>query len=279
MEENKTNAVATATKGEQIVALMKQADQMYLLENAQAIDNAASVVQALSSILTDDYMKDKIMPLMNRNIGFLTDRDPHKGQVPYSMAVVRDCCIDCMLEGVTPIKNHMNIIAGRAYITKEGFTELLGKLSKYDKYQLKYIFMFDSEKTNVSQQDFEAIPCVIKYSLRGEEQEPFKYTAIVNKRGQGSMDMIRGKAERKCKKAFYEYLTGIDLGEGDVTEDIGYTEVSSTTNTMKDAIATKMQNKSKSAIQPTEEDWDKVEQESKDDAADMLKAMFDNNGK
>jgi hypothetical protein len=59
----------------------------------------------------------------------------------------------------------------------------------------------------------------------------FRYVAMVKSNGETSTtDQLRGKAERKCKKAFFEFLTGIDLGDADANEviDVPYTEVSST---------------------------------------------------
>lgn len=42
----------------------------------------------------------------------------------------------------------------------------------------------------------------------------------VAKNNYSSNDQIRGKAERKAKKALYEYITGSDFGDGDETSTV-----------------------------------------------------------
>lgn len=50
--------------------------------------------------------------------------------------------------------------------------------------------------------------------------------ATVKKDDYSSPDQIRGKAERRAKKALYEYITGCDFGEADdqsgTVEDVDY---------------------------------------------------------
>ena len=42
----------------------------------------------------------------------------------------------------------------------------------------------------------------------------------VAKNAYSSNDQIRGKAERKAKKALYEYITGSDFGDGDESSTV-----------------------------------------------------------
>ena len=47
------------------------------------------------------------------------------------------------------------------------------------------------------------------------EKNGFSIIATVKKDDYSSHDQLRGKAERKAKKALYEYITGCDFGDAD----------------------------------------------------------------
>ncbi len=170
-----------------------------------------------------------------------TDRDPSRpdkrtgvAPKPYTRDVVRTCIIDAAANGLLPTGNQFNIISSTMYPTKEGYTALLAKL-KASPMQLVYTFEFDPETKAVSADPtYVAIPCRVGYKTSREDMKGwFRYVAMVKSNGETSTtDQLRGKAERKCKKAFFEFLTGIDLGDADANEviDVPYTEVSSTTS-------------------------------------------------
>lgn len=83
----------------------------------------AKGMQAIRQALTPAVLKD-VMALQGSPLGFRTDRDTAKDG-NYSEAVVRDCIIEATLRGVRLIGNEFNIIAGRLYITKEGYERLV----------------------------------------------------------------------------------------------------------------------------------------------------------
>ena len=218
---------------------MKEAQSLDIVNNVAGAFETAIVVNKLEAVLTDDVMKAVFMPLMNKKIGFLTDRDPSKPTknnphpVPYPISVVRTCIIDAAAVGLLPTGNQFNIISGTMYPAKAGFTALLAKMKQ--SMGLIYSFEFDAETTVKSADpSYVAIPCKVSYKTNREDLKGiFKYVAMVKSNGETSTtDQLRGKAERKCKKAFVEFLTGMDLGEGDpdgAVVDVPYTEVSSTT--------------------------------------------------
>lgn len=215
---------------------MKDAQRLDIVNNVCGAFDAAIIVQKLESILTDEIMDAVFMPLMNKKIGFRTDRDPSRpdkrtgvAPKPYTREVVRTCIIDAAANGLLPTGNQFNIISGTMYPTKEGYTALLAKL-KASSMQLVYTFEFDPETKAVSADPtYVAIPCRVGYKTSREDMKGwFKYVAMVKSNGETSTtDQLRGKAERKCKKAFFEFLTGIDLGDADASEtiDVPYTEV------------------------------------------------------
>ena len=193
------------------------AQSMSLQNNACAAFQAVCVVQQLRTALSDEVMKAVFMPLMNTTIGFRTDKDPnkptkqkdgsYKAPQPYSVEVVRDCLIDAISIGLMPTGNQMNIIAGRMYPTKEGYTALLKKIG------CKYIISVgqDQQKPDAP---FAEIPCKINYDWNGDKGG-YTFIATVKKDSFSSADQLRGKAERRAKKSLYEYLTGCDFGDAD----------------------------------------------------------------
>ena len=228
MEQPKNLPALQESKNEFAMALT-DAINLDIVNNVAGAFDAAIIVARLEAVLSDEVMEKVFMPLMNKKIGFLTDHDPNRPRngvtpKPYSPAIVRTAIIDAASMGLKPTGNQFNIIAERMYPTKEGYTALLKNYSM--QHDLKYIFMFDSSTQPQSTPEWDYIPCVIQYQLNGETQKPFKYTASINKKNGSNVDQMRGKAERKCKKAFYEYLTGNDLGDADAdTVDVTYTEV------------------------------------------------------
>lgn len=204
---------------DEFILACQKAGELQLADNMESAFEAAAVVNTLRALLNEDVVTKYFMPLMGTRVGFLTDRDkPKKGrdgslipQEPYDWQTVRDCLIDAACLGLAPVKNQINIIAGSMYPTKEGFTRLLKKIG------VKY-FIYTSEDKNPPQAQTALIECRVSYEYKNEKKE-FTYKATPKKDGFSSLDQLKGKAERKAKKALYEYLTGTDLGDAD--EDSG----------------------------------------------------------
>lgn len=189
----------------------KEAQGLQIVNNFGAAFTAVNVVSLLRKALTQEVMETVFMPLMNTKIGFLTDRNGQpnsRGEVKplYSVEVVRDAVIDAVAIGLLPTGNQFNIIAERMYPTKEGYTALLRKLG------VKYFIDVSYDKSQT--QGFAEIPCKITYQYNGEKNG-FSIVATVKKDNYSSPDQLRGKAERRAKKALYEYITGCDFGDAD----------------------------------------------------------------
>ena len=189
----------------------KEAQGLQIVNNFGAAFTAVNVVSLLRKALTQEVMETVFMPLMNTKIGFLTDRNGRpnsRGEVKplYSVEVVRDALIDAVAIGLLPTGNQFNIIAERMYPTKEGYTALLRKLG------VKYFIDVSYDKSQT--QGFAEIPCKITYQYNGEKNG-FSIVATVKKDNYSSPDQLRGKAERRAKKALYEYITGCDFGDAD----------------------------------------------------------------
>lgn len=190
----------------------KDASALQIVNNFGAAFTAVNVIALLREALTDEVMKQVFMPLMNTKVGFLTDRNGRprsNGRAPlplYDIPVVRDAIIDAVSIGLLPTGNQFNIIAERMYPTKEGYTALLRKLG------VKYFIDVSFDKGQTP--GFAEIPCKINYEHNGEKNS-FGVIATVKKDDYSSPDQLRGKAERRAKKALYEYITGCDFGDAD----------------------------------------------------------------
>ena len=196
-------------------ALCQEANTLQLADDVSTTFKAAAVVQALRNLFTQELVETHLMPLMGVRIGFLTDRGkPDKsGKMPepYTWQVVRDCVIDAACRGLAPVGNQMNIIAGNMYPTKEGYSALLKRIGA------KYIIS-KSEDKSAPGSPVARIDCKICFEHKGVKSD-FTIIATPKKNQFSSLDQLQGKAERKAKKALYEYLTGVDLGDAD--EDSG----------------------------------------------------------
>lgn len=212
MENNNTpNTVVLDTAKEKFELACKQAQSLQIVDNFGGAFVAAGVVRLLREAMTPEVMNQVFMPLMNTKIGFLTDRngkiDKKTGRArePYTMDTVRDCIIDAAALGLLPTGNQFNIIADRMYPTKEGYTYLLKKMG------VKYVI----EKTYPQMQaQYADVQCRVSYKYK-DEINSFTVKLNIKKDDFSSVEQIQGKAERKAKKALYEYITGTDLGDAD----------------------------------------------------------------
>lgn len=210
--QNPTTLPATIENArKQFELACKSAEGLQTHNNFGAAFQTVNVVSLLRQALTDEVMDAVFMPLMNTKIGFLTD---HTGKArgnrpplqPYGREIVRDAIIDAVTVGLMPTGNQFNIIGERMYPTKEGYTALLRRIG------VKYFIETGYDKSQA--EGFAEIPCKITYSYGGE-RNAFSITATVKKDSYSSPDQIRGKAERRAKKALYEYITGCDFGDAD----------------------------------------------------------------
>lgn len=165
----------------------------------------ANGVMQLQALLTPEMMTP-IMSLQGTSLGFRTDRD---GQNGYPVEIVRNCLIEAVIRGVSPVGNEFNIIASRPYITKEGFGHLLARIDG-----LRYMITPAIPKINGATAEASVN---VRWSYNGKEQEKdLQFSVRVNS-GMGA-DAINGKATRKARAWLYAQVTGMEVGEGDATD-------------------------------------------------------------
>ena len=165
----------------------------------------AQAVNTLRDLLDESVMKN-VMQLQNNALGFLTDRK----DAPYSVNVVRDCLIEAVLQGVSPVGNEFNIISGRAYITKAGMRRKLANVPG-----LSYTITPGLPKTA---DKGAAIVMTIDWTINGKTEHKELPLAVRVNAGMGT-DAIIGKATRKAAAWLYDAVTGISVNEGDISDD------------------------------------------------------------
>jgi hypothetical protein len=178
----------------------------------------AAGISALRKAITNDMMAE-IMPLQGSSLGFRTDKDKDGG---YPLPVVKDCMIEAVLKGAYMVGNEMNIIAGRAYFTKEFYTRKLREFPGLTDLKIKLgvpvlregkAFVSASADWNLDGRPGRLEKAITKVGDRDvDERIPVKVNQGM------SDDAILGKADRKMKKAIYDLLTGSETSDGDVTD-------------------------------------------------------------
>lgn len=178
----------------------------------------ASAIRLISEKIDDSMMKD-IVALQNTALGFRTDK---QGQ-GYPVDVVRQCFVEAVLRGVRVVGNEFNIISGRVYITKEGFSRLVREYPG-----LTELKMTPSVPQLVgggalvgyrSSWKLGGVPGSLARVKEGDEDN--RIPVKVNQ-GMGS-DAILGKATRKMYAAIYGVLTGAGdaVPDGEVDDATG----------------------------------------------------------
>jgi hypothetical protein len=179
-------------------------------ENAFAV---ADAMNELKSSITPPMM-ERFMALQNTALGFRTDCDP-KGRTPkapYSAEVVKDAVIEATLRGVQPVGNMFNILAGRCYITKEGFEYKLKKLEGLSGFKpIIGIAKLVGDKGAI-------VPCAATWQFKGRTDSLSIEIPVRVNEGMG-MDAIQGKASRKFLKRVFEQITGTSIPDGEVGDE------------------------------------------------------------
>ena len=207
---------------------MSEKVKLVLASNVNSIENSLVVANAIGYLresLTPEIMAP-IMSLQGSKLGFKSDRDLVKNSNTgkyekgpgYPLDIVKDCFIEMSLIGLLPTGNMWNIIAGNAYITKEGGTYLLKNMVHGLKYSISY--------TEVNQSDDKLtanVTAVIKWELNGEKRQESVPFPIKSDRFT-TFDSLIGKADRKAKVWLYNQVSGLDISDGDI-EDIPHVEI------------------------------------------------------
>jgi hypothetical protein len=145
----------------------------------------------------------QVMALQGSAIGFKTDKDQGGG---YPESTVRDCLIEATLAGVYPVGNEFNIIAGRAYITKEGMGR---KLRDIDGLSYSILPGVPSMKEGGA-----IVPMNVEWTFKGNSSKRELPICVKVNGGMGA-DAVIGKATRKARAWLYQTVTGSEIPDGE----------------------------------------------------------------
>lgn len=173
-------------------------------------------IARMQDLLSDELMQE-ILPLMNSELGFLTDRDPARGKKnkqtgewenvePYSVQIVRRCLVSAALQGARFVGNEFNIISSKAYLAKAFYRRALLELPGLSNFKPEFAVPKLSEHGAL-------VNCRATWKYKGHEQS-LEATIAVKLDGAGA-DAATGKAERKFFKRVHDLLTGSRLDDGE----------------------------------------------------------------
>ncbi len=174
----------------------------------------ANGVQELRALISDKSVV-ALLPLINSSLGFRTDKPKADD---YPLEVVKDCLIQALLMGLYPIGNEFNIISGRTYVTREGFTRLLAEFEGLTDLKI------NPEVPRMIREDGAIVAINASWIINGKRDELRREIPVRINKGMGA-DGILGKADRKIKAAIYARLTGSSFTtEGEVEEPVAGSE-------------------------------------------------------
>jgi hypothetical protein len=179
----------------------------------------ATGIRLLKQAITKEMMQD-LMDLQGTSLGFRTDKDRDGG---YPAEIVKECAIEAALRGALWVGNEFNIIAGRAYLTKEFFTRALREFPGLTDLRL-------SPGVPVMSNGGALVSYAATWRLNGTQDRIDRTLSKIDDKtsidericvkvnsGMGA-DAILGKAERKIRAAIYSRITGSVVSDGD-TDD------------------------------------------------------------
>lgn len=165
-----------------------------------------AAMEEIRAALTPEVMRP-VMALQGTAVGFKTDKQ-------YPPEVVRDALIEATLAGVYPVGNEFNIIAGRAYITKEGMGR---KLREIDGLTYSITPGIPTMKDGGS-----VVPMNVEWKYKGVSASRDLPVCVKLNSGMGA-DAVIGKATRKARAWLYQTITGSEVSDGEAEAEINVT--------------------------------------------------------
>lgn len=209
-------------------ATLAQMDQFAVraaneIRGASRLKKAAisgNAIKLLKNAITGP-MLDMVKGLMNTHTGFLTDRDPSRVRngaqfTPYDDETIKTCIVEAMLHEVMLDGNEFNIIAGKCYITQNGYKRKCRELPGLTDLQVSPgIPRLDQASGQMvcrvaATWKMNGKPMV----LMGADGQPGRAFPIKND-SPSTADNLTGKALRKAYKAVFELSTGSEISEVD----------------------------------------------------------------
>lgn len=174
-----------------------QADELGKVPALQAALRRAALIKVLMNALTDEVMEE-FLPLVGTSLGFKTDRDTAKEG--YSKEEVRRCMVEALLYGARLTDNEMNIIKGKAYLTKEFFQRNLAEDSRVSDLRLDF---------GVPKREKDAALVQVRATWKCDgAADAIEAHIPTTNRETDSTDLIIGKATRKMLARVFTRVNG-----------------------------------------------------------------------
>jgi len=206
-------------------------DTLALLPMLEQAVSLAEGIRQIKAVLTDEVMTRVFMPLQGTPLGFLHDRaKAEKGPKEYSIAEVRECMVEAMINGFRPVGNEINIISGRVYGAKAGYRRKVVEFPG-----LTDLRLTPGVPQSVGEKGA-LVPFRATWRLDGQ---PMELVRDVTKGADGhsrdtriavrvnrlmGADAIIGKAERKVLRAIHDLISNVTLSKVTLTIEDGETD-------------------------------------------------------
>lgn len=255
--------VTALTLAADLDELVKTSADTYLAARSGSMADTLALAVATAEIekaLTAEIIKP-LMSLQGKPFGFMCDKQ-------YPEAVVKQCAVQALIQGVPMAGNCINIIAGRAYVTKEGFTFLIDEIQavggiSHFKYDIGLPHGHEVRgKTSKGNDIIVAkVQATASWKQNGVKQE-ISTTFPCKGDAWSSEDSYQGKAERKLKRKCFERMKGIAMAvELDIDDDDEDFELNDleTADVQEEAPVTEAQADEPSDSPPDDEPMDSQE--------------------
>lgn len=193
-------------------ALRARPAVLHCLSAMERIYATAEAVHAIRNCITQPLL-DRVMSLQNTSLGFRTDKPSG-----YPAEVVREVMVEAVVAGLNMVGNEVNIIAGRMYVTKEGFSRLLREHPN-----VRDLVLDIGVPNVVSGGAGAVVPCGAKWRWLREDGTLVPCSTpetkiAVKLGGNAGADAAVGKATRKLMARVYRQITGSEIAEGEIDE-------------------------------------------------------------
>lgn len=164
----------------------------------------ASDMFELRALFTGQVL-ERLLSMQGTPLGFLTDKDSQGG---YPGDKVRDCIIEACARGLRVLNNEFNIIAGRVYITRNGYERLC-----HDYPGMRDLKVLEGKIEMVGNAGA-YVPMKATWLLNGIADSIEVSIPVKVNSGMGA-DAIIGKAFRKMYARVYTRITGSYQSDSD----------------------------------------------------------------
>ena len=196
------------------IELARSIDAVAAEHNIVALSNIASQMERtfvlaggvakIKSLLTDQVMRDYIVPLAGKSLGFKVDK------ANYSVAELREVTIEAILYGAFPVGNEFNVLFGASYLTKNFFKRKVEEFPGIG--NLKVIPEPPTRTQSGAQVKVHCEWTLEKKSFSEDWTFPCRSNA------NDSADIVQGKGLKKAYERIYRIISGskFDLPSEDI---------------------------------------------------------------